>query len=121
MFDLCEDLLDRVEVGTVGRQKEQSASLTRMALWASSPVWLPSRDCRMTTSLFLRVGANTLLIWRVKSSSSMIHGALMHGLPVTKRRGCFETLPTRPPAAQRRHTVIQVSSIKTKREASILP
>ena len=41
---------------------------------------------------------------------------------MAERRGCFETLPTRPqPRSGAMLILIQVASIKTMREASILP
>src|SRR5207247_3145980 len=43
-----------------------------------------------------------------------------HGLPMAERRGCLETLPRRPqPRSGAMLVLIQVSSIKIRREASI--
>lgn len=76
MFELCEDLPDRVEVRAAGVSPSRCAHLTRMAL-ASLPLWLP-RWSRMMTSPFVRLArlgieGEELAI----DGPSMTHGALM--------------------------------------------
>ena len=38
-FELCEDLLDRVEVGAIGGRKTSRAPAARMALRIAWPLW----------------------------------------------------------------------------------
>jgi len=105
VIEFGEDLLDRIEIGTVGRQEEQ--------MGCHGPDGVAGGLAVVTAEV---VDNDDL---------ALCQGGRQHFLDIEHEelavdggRRYFETLPARSPAAQR--VLIRVSSIKTRREASIL-
>lgn len=119
MFELCEDLLDRIEIGAIGRQEENSRAgraneaadacgLVRAEIVENDDVALLERGDQH----LLDIGDETLAIdWAVDHERGVDPIAAQgcnegHRLPVSMRGLGHEPLTFTAPAPQRRHVCL---------------
>ena len=134
MFKFGKDLLDRIEVGTVGRQEEQMGS--RGTDGVAGGLTLVTAEVIEDDDLaFCQGGGQHFL--DIEREELAVDGAVDdpgradpvvtqrcdegHCLPVAEGRRCLKTLPTRPPAAQRRHVGFDPGLVDKNQARSVDP
>ena len=134
MFEFGKDLLDRIEIWAVGWQEEQMCSLGADGVAGRSAL-VTAEVVENDDVALCQSGRQHLL--DIEGEEFAIDGAIDdprradpvaaqcrdegHGLPMAERRGCLETLPTRPPATQRRHVGFDPRLIDKDQARSVNP
>src|SRR5439155_16061030 len=129
-----KDLLNWIKVGAVGRQDEQMRALG--ADGVAGQLSLVTAEVVENDDLALCKSGRQLLL-DIKREKLAIDGAIddpgradpivaerrdeRHGLPMTERRGCGETLTAWPPAAQRCHVGLDPRLVDEDQAGNINP